>query len=1435
MVLISIIPFLIMACPVVLLPLDSRCFTDGVVSANKNMEHGIAEICVKDDISILKTTSVQIRNTSRFANTVLRKMLIQNYEDCNPQEVANGPIMIFKANDDLMLIPHTFTCRVPCTISLDEEEANIILHSEKLNHYEVMGTTTANRWFQGTTSYSLEHTCEHVQVTCGPTSLSFHACFKYHMACIRFLNRNYMPTFMVQSVCQNKELILMGCLVLIIFGILYIMTLTYICYILIPIFYPFTYLFGVLYNKSCKKCHYCGLAYHPFSKCGKNCVCGCMFENSERMRMHRESGMCHGYKSLRAARILCKNRGSSFILAVILSFLLLSFIQPIESIKLSYNGEVIELNSVSEEFTKLQVQVEHAQLIPLLYISIVSVILGFMIGYYFLKDKVANYLFNQYVYNCPECNMMHPTNNLVFFGDFTNKCNSCMCGCNYNAEFKNDENDYMIPMDHVPSIHCRLPGKYYVYRKLDNIILKVYMIVLILLLGTSIAYAEDQCAKIVGSTITHPVECSVWYRIPTTCTSTTNLKEFLRTAKLPEPDILAVDKMSPGLDNLLTESEQSTFPTKSYILESGALLMYCSELADARKKTGRLNQALGKMIDKRPLEICATGKAPELCKCFKGESGCDKTNALTTAITFYKTHLQTFKDDLAKIASALMKTYPGLLAKEIGLSIKTENFSKTKEIAEKMDSKFGEADAASACINFLKKTLAEQELMKINPSIPTPKAVVPFAKIEQSVFKNLEAASENVTVCIKARIVRCTHLIASVWRLFVSCNSETNKFYELPKAGFSYKHNEVENLCVGDPYCEIPFIPISAERKAEVEGLHCIQLDRTKFDFAGWYTNKCLKMSTQTCNYKGENKTFMECKNGLFYEYEHLYQAKGEDIGVYCFSPDCKTWLHPHHVDNLRGCVLHARTLESRKLKEITYENIEQLKHSIQETIKTDLIEHKYKLTMNLPKMSPSFKSLSILGTETESGVDNAYIETNVIAQAGVSTGISLKAKDGSGLFDIVVFVKTAYYEASTEFLYTTGPTVGINMQHDEQCTGTCPANLKKEGWLSFSKEHTSTWGCEEFGCLAIGEGCLYGHCRDIIKPETAVYKRVGQENPKITLCISVPDSTYCHEIDSFNPVISDKIEIQFLSNEAGRIPKIFAYKSNKVMTGMINDKGIFSKMCGSVQAYGKEVWGAGNPKFDYICHAARRKDVTISRCFDNFYESCLSLDQEKNMIFDDQTGRIQQLNKLMGEIRLKIKLGDIRYKLFEKDPAMDIKASCVGCINCIKGIDCELTILSNSDTVCPISSNCILYTNNIKIEANNQKYGIKAKCETNVVDLNICKQSVSAQIAIIDKHETIEVGNSDQTYYVKEKDIRCATWICKISDQGISSIFAPFISIFGSYGKIAFYCILGIICLALLIYLLLPICGRFKDILKKNEIEYYRENYGYKPLSVRK
>lgn len=1418
-----------------LVPLNSRCFNEGITIASKTMDHGLAELCVKDDISMIKITSTQTVNTSTFINVVTRKMIIQNYEECNPIEVSNGPIMIFKPDEHMILIPHTYACRVECTISLDEAEANIVLHSDKLNHFELMGTTTANKWFQGSTSYSLEHTCEHIQVTCGPNSLSFHACFKQHMACVRLLNKSYMPAFMISSICRNKELILLTCFTLIIFSLLYLATFTYICYLLLIVFLPIAYLYGKIYDRACKKCFYCGLAYHPFSKCGQNCVCGSFFENSDRMKAHRVNGLCKGYKSMTTARAMCKSKGPTLVLACITAFLFLSFIQPLEAVKLQYNNEIIEIDEVTAEFDAITQKLDEASMGPILIASLSITSLIILILVIYLRQQIESTIFRKTYHYCDECKMLHAKKGLRYYfnGEFTNKCNSCACGIDYNKEM-DGTNDYMIPMDHEISERCFIPGRYKAIRKMENITVTFIIGALTIILLISTAYAsDDKCIKIKESkSISEPVECSIWYKIPTSCASTSNLIDVFKSLQLPDGEVEEITKLSAPLSYMLLDSEQATSPFKSYLLEEAALKTHCKEVSNYDSKTGKFNRKMQSLLMKDMPDACENRKSADICKCFKGESSCSTTGETSDAISYYKNHHEILKSDITKIINALIETYPGLLAKELGLSMKMTNLSKLKTIATKMLPKVTHADTTKACYYFLEKILTDTTLSSLSlKDVKSKKPLVPY-KVNWSstnIFASIQAATKTKE-CASFAFYRCLRPISLRMEFFITCNNENNKFHKVPEYGYAPKSSNVQILCVGDPYCDLEFIPITDAEKNKLESYTCTK-DTTALDFKK--TNpisKCRKMSTQTCSYKGQNKTFMECDNGFFYEYNTgVYQAPGEDIGVYCFDKSCRGVVTPHHIKNLENCKPHAANMKARRLKEIVYENIEQLKHSIQEVIKTDLIEHKYALTKDLPKIFPSFKAISIMGTETDSGIENSYIETNLIVRAGISTGVTISTKKGEPLFDLIIFIKTAHYEAVAEHIYTTGPTIGINVQHDEMCTGNCPKNLAKQNWLSFSKEHTSHWGCEEFGCLAIDEGCVFGHCQDIIKPELRVLKKVTEENPKVTICMTLPSGSYCQDINSFNPIISEKMEVQFISNEAGRIPKIFGYKSNKVLTGMINDLGTFSKMCGSVQST-TNVNGAGVVRFDYICHAARRKEVVVSKCFDNFYDSCNHLTKEKDLLYDDKTNKIISLNKLLGEIKIKLKLGDINYKLFEKKPNFDLKASCVGCVDCIKGFDCELTILATADTVCPLSSNCQTSHNNMHVQANVQKYGIKAFCQTEEIHITICEQSVEIQPTIINKEQAIEVGNSDQTYYVKEHDLKCGTWLCKITEQGIGSIFAPFFSIFGEYGKIAFYSVLAIILLALVCYLLIPVCGRLKDFLKNNEVEYIRENFGYKP-----
>ncbi|QLA47090.1 polyprotein [Belem virus] len=1415
-------------------PLESRCFDEGIVVEERILGHGIAELCVKDDISIIKTTSLQNKNESMHTNLIMRKILIQNYDACNLIETKNGPIMIFKPNNDMMLVPHTYACRADCTISLDKEDASIILHSDKLNHYEVMGTTTATRWFQGTTSYSLEHTCEHIQVTCGQKILSFHACFKHHMSCIRTLNKSYMPAFMINSVCQNKELILMTLLAVAIFIFLYIISMTYICYILLIIFIPVAFVYGKIYDKTCKKCYYCGLSYHPFTKCGQTCVCGARFENSERMKKHRESGLCRGYKFMRTARVLCKNKGSNFILAILSAVFILSFVQPIEAVTVKYNNTEIQLESLSTELDVL-INLIGSSRIAFIWMGIMNlIIMSIILFIYIFYKKIENRIYNHYIFVCRECDMVHPRQGLRFLGDFSNYCNSCMCG---TQNYINDSgDDYVEPATHKLNHGCYAAGKYYATRKISNITLLAMISILVFLSMANTAYASaDDCVNPANFRSKEAIDCSIWMTV-SSCTPKSFTEVLARNILLPK-DVAEIEKMDTNLNRLLEKTEKDSNLMSAFLLENAAAKMYCNEATKYDQDTGKYNQEFKKLLQ-NDLEICTTNKANKLCGCINSKSTCDQTDQGSDIVAYYKTNIPAFQGDMKKIVTSLSKVFPGIFAKELLLSLKNNTFTVLKNLIIKIKARFNHAKAIKSAITIVDKSLSDSTLEGKNPITPSlTRKFLPFDIFwkQTSIFENMEDSTAKKE-CTNYKLFRCTYPLSGRSEFFVTCNSENNKILRVPLTGFAIKQHEDTTLCAADSYCEADFEITTTGDKDKYKAMACVQMTINKNDYENSKSiNYCKKLTVSNCKYKSVNTSFIRCANGLYYDYSDvLQQAPGKDVGVYCFTKECRTFKYGHHAVNLADCNKKTTGMQSHSLQKIEYDNIEQFKHSLEEKIKNDLIDHLYKPNANLPHIIPTFRPLSIQGVETDEGIQGSYIETNLLVKTGIAAGIELKDKSGNDVFDLILFVKSAHYEASGELIYTTGPTVGINLQHHEQCKGSCPSGISLPGWLSFSKEHTSQWGCEEFGCLAINEGCLWGRCQDVIKPEIDIIRRIGQEQPKITICITLPHETYCHEINSFNPIISDKMEIQFLSNEAGKIPKLTAYKSNKIYSGMINDLGTFSKMCGSVQLINNTVNGAGNVKFDYLCHAAKRKEVVVNRCFDNFYESCLKLEEQKNIVLDSQSKKLSLLNQNMGEIRIKIKLGDINYKTFEKNPSLDIKGSCAGCINCLSGIHCELNILSDSDVSCPITSNCALYYNDILIQNSITTYSIKAKCTTNMINLEICKVQTDIQITVVETHENIQVGNSDETYYVREVDNKCGTWLCKVADEGVSAIFSPFFSLFGGYAKAAIISVILIIFVILLVYILLPVFGRLRDILKKNEIEFKRESYGFKDQKTR-
>nr|7A57_A Chain A, Envelopment polyprotein [La Crosse virus L78]7A57_B Chain B, Envelopment polyprotein [La Crosse virus L78]7A57_C Chain C, Envelopment polyprotein [La Crosse virus L78] len=438
-------------------------------------------------------------------------------------------------------------------------------------------------------------------------------------------------------------------------------------------------------------------------------------------------------------------------------------------------------------------------------------------------------------------------------------------------------------------------------------------------------------------------------------------------------------------------------------------------------------------------------------------------------------------------------------------------------------------------------------------------------------------------------------------------------------------------------------------------------------------------------------------------------------------------------------------------------EDIEQYKKAITQKLQTSLSLFKYAKTKNLPHIKPIYKYITIEGTETAEGIESAYIESEVPALAGTSIGFKINSKEGKHLLDVIAYVKSASYSSVYTKLYSTGPTSGINTKHDELCTGPCPANINHQvGWLTFARERTSSHGCEEFGCLAVSDGCVFGSCQDIIKEELSVYRKETEEVTDVELCLTFSDKTYCTNLNPVTPIITDLFEVQFKTVETYSLPRIVAVQNHEIKIGQINDLGVYSKGCGNVQKVNGTIYGNGVPRFDYLCHLASRKEVIVRKCFDNDYQACKFLQSPASYRLEEDSGTVTIIDykKILGTIKMKAILGDVKYKTFADSVDITAEGSCTGCINCFENIHCELTLHTTIEASCPIKSSCTVFHDRILVTPNEHKYALKMVCTEkpgNTLTIKVCNTKVEASMALVDAKPIIELAPVDQTAYIRE------------------------------------------------------------------------------------
>ncbi|AIN37034.1 glycoprotein precursor [Mojui dos Campos virus] len=1395
-------------------PLYDKCFSGTSAIKETVSTTGISNSCVRDDVSIIKTESTAFKNTTGvFAtNKVYRKWTVEKWSECKPKLTIGGSINVFKIKPDLALEIESYSCTTDCTIDVDKDNAQIVLSTNGLNRYEVLGTTSQSGWFKTTASISLDHTCEHLKINCGVKSVQIHACFKHHMSCIRYLKSPILPKFMVVAFCENIELIILLTAILLLFTILNLIMKTYLCYLMIPIFIPISYLYGFIYMRITKMCKHCGLPSHPFSKCGTHCMCGSHYDTSDRMRLHRESGLCSGYKPLRSARVLCKAKSSAFTLSIICSVLLLSFVTPING--LLYTAKGLDNNTdIIEDYESLKYNYEILEATGFI-ITIDWIVITIMVIVILAVINIKLLYMSLFVF-CKACGMYHLKMGLKARKGFTNRCNTCICGFNV----------YLGHFMHKTSIKCTKKLR---VKTLKNLLILILFFILTerAIVSATNCFEEsdisEECIIPLGDN-----ECSNKL-LPQIVNEIHEAKNLLDVDK---PWLLSMPiGINDGIKFILNQKSSHSI----YLSEYAFTKMHCSFYSGYNQLKGDSKLRWRNLFHPDVLHICEEG-TQKICKCFTGLEYSNIESSKNDITTYYISKQNELNHDVNYLLELLCQTFPGTTCYYVRKQSRVKDVQKLNNLVVNLMKKITARNYINAYLFLLNTTLSVLNMSNWRPSSELMKSFKSFRTMSEYSRDTIKNAQRGVNfkTCSNAKVVDCISAIShNPIGTYLECTKSGSKFLLEHVKDRYYTNSNGEGLCFLDSYCYSKYLEITHEELMQAKGGLC-RSESAKYTIST-SVSRCQMVKSGSCTWtkdKDEHIKVFECSDGNYYEVGGDYtHSLGEEIGVYCFNKDCSKMSFNIAPEKLKDCKWDENAIKPHEILNHYHYSIESYYKSLMDKIGHNLEIHHYIPTKDLPHVKPNYQAITLKGNSIDDGFEDSYIEFDMQVGTGIAMGLNVMSPEKTKLFDIIVYIESASVHSSYQYLYSTGPTIGINLKHDEVCTGSCPTVIPHQNdWLTFSQERSSRWGCEEWGCLAINTGCLFGSCQDIIRKELSVYKKFSEEETSVNLCVILASNNYCHKIDSYTALISENIDAQFITTSVNTLPSIVAIKNHKVLKGQINDIGEFKRGCGSVQVTNKTIQGFGNPKFDYICHAAQRKDVVVRRCMDNFYESCQSLvPVDKYVITGDIYDKVLTDYSLkLGLLKVKLKLGDVLYKTALVDLNIEGTATCVGCIHCLENIVCEIKIEPDALYNCKIKSNCEPMYDTVSLSPKFKSYNIKLKCSSDPENMKIslCNKDIPVKFNKIKGSTNIEIKNADQSSYVREEDNKCETWLCKAYNEGIGIITKPIFDWIKEKGSWALLLISALIGLAVMVYVLLPCIKLIVNKLKAMDAIYKLEN----------
>lgn len=279
-------------------------------------------MCLRDDfgsVAIWNEDDKHVHYTER----------VLDFSICDLKESETGYIQFHYYNCITGASVKPLVCTKQCHTSVDKVAKTVTVTTTGKNYIVTnLNNFVSKGWFQNKKVIYLSEPKNKLHITCGDKSEEFVINAKWHEECYNHLG-DYVPRAFLRPICNNASMIISLAFIVLCLCLLWFLMKIYHIRALFGtvLYYPVKY-WEKMKLQLLGRCKNCGCVGHPYSPCPTQCTCGYPAKHPDLLMDHKKKHNCDD-SSLLLATEYAGARLTKFLLAVTITFLLLSFVAPI--------------------------------------------------------------------------------------------------------------------------------------------------------------------------------------------------------------------------------------------------------------------------------------------------------------------------------------------------------------------------------------------------------------------------------------------------------------------------------------------------------------------------------------------------------------------------------------------------------------------------------------------------------------------------------------------------------------------------------------------------------------------------------------------------------------------------------------------------------------------------------------------------------------------------------------------------------------------------------------------------------------------------------------------------------------------------------------------------------------------------------------------------